>query len=298
MKCCCGKLCNGVRGLKMHQRSCRLIKSLTDETLKELEETENINTGQDLASVDFDSMPTMKPSSKLRKSDDQWKTTNAYFVASLPISEIDHKNISMQVAAMNSTIYNYFHDNFGTLEDTITLGLFPKYNDMSKKELKSNLHQLKTSRANPLEIKYVAKLLRSKLKATPVTVSPIGNDIQVQKNFWGYIKANFQQSTSPTPAFNAFTCTQFFHNFFRCRNLLKSFSIPNWIPHLAQPSITYDLSPSSYQQITQVTRKMKASGSPCPLDKISIIPFKRCPYLRSYLTELFSCHLVIRGHST
>ena len=33
---------------------------------------------------------------------------------------------------------------------------------------------------------------------------------------------------------------------------------------------------------------MIASGSPCPLDKISIIPFKRFPYLRTYLTELFS----------
>ena len=194
VKCCCGKLCNGLRGLKMHQRSCRVIKSLTDETFEELEETENIDTGQELASVDFDSMPTIKPGIKLPKSDDQWKTTNAYFAASLPISEIDHSNISVQIAAMNSTIYNYFHDNFGTLEDTITLGLFAKYNDMSKKELKSNLHQLKTSRANPLEIKYVAKLLRSKLKATPVTVSPIDNDIQIQKNFWGFIKANFQQS--------------------------------------------------------------------------------------------------------
>jgi hypothetical protein len=31
---------------------------------------------------------------------------------------------------------------------------------------------------------------------------------------------------------------------------------------------------------------MKLSGSPCPLDQISIIFFKRCPYLRSYLTEI------------
>ena len=122
---------------------------------------------------------------------------------------------------------------------------------------------------------------------TPVTVSPIDNDIQIQKNFWGYIKANFKQSTSPTPTFDSFTCTQFFCNLFRCRNLLKSVSIPNWIPRLDQPSIPYDLSPPSYQQITKVTRRMKASGSPCPLDKISVIPFMRCPYLRSYLTELF-----------
>ena len=33
---------------------------------------------------------------------------------------------------------------------------------------------------------------------------------------------------------------------------------------------------------------MKASASPCPLDQVSIISFKRCPYLRSYLTQLIS----------
>ena len=33
---------------------------------------------------------------------------------------------------------------------------------------------------------------------------------------------------------------------------------------------------------------MKASGSPYPLDKISIIPFKCCPSLRSYITAVFN----------
>ena len=33
---------------------------------------------------------------------------------------------------------------------------------------------------------------------------------------------------------------------------------------------------------------MKASASPCPLDRVSIISCKRCPYLRSYLTQLIS----------
>ena len=46
------------------------------------------------------------------------------------------------------------------------------------------------------------------------------------------------------------------------------------------------LTPPTYQQITNVVRKMKSSGSPCPLDQLSIICFKRCPYLRTYLTEL------------
>jgi hypothetical protein len=46
------------------------------------------------------------------------------------------------------------------------------------------------------------------------------------------------------------------------------------------------LDPPTYQEITNVTRQMKLSGSPCPLDQISIICFKRRPYLRSYLTEI------------
>ena len=31
---------------------------------------------------------------------------------------------------------------------------------------------------------------------------------------------------------------------------------------------------------------MKPSGSPCPLDHISVICLKRCPYLRTYFTEI------------
>ena len=54
VKCCSRKICNGFRGLKMQQLSCRVIKGLTDKTLEVSEETENIDTGQNLYSVDFD----------------------------------------------------------------------------------------------------------------------------------------------------------------------------------------------------------------------------------------------------
>ena len=43
VKCCCGKLCNGLRGLKMHQRSCRVIKGLEQETF----EHQDINQSYD-----------------------------------------------------------------------------------------------------------------------------------------------------------------------------------------------------------------------------------------------------------
>ena len=69
-------------------------------------------------------------------------------------------------------------------------------------------------------------------------------------------------------------------------HLGKLFHIPSWIPRLSDPQVEFDLDPPSYQQVTAAIRKMKASGSPCPLDQTSIICFKRCPYLRTYLTEL------------
>ena len=39
---------------------------------------------------------------------------------------------------------------------------------------------------------------------------------------------------------------------------------------------------------------MKSSGSPCPLDQISIIYFKRCLYLRSFMLEI--CTEVLRSN--
>ena len=92
----------------MHHSSCRVINGLTDETFDMLEETENIDTDQNSDSVDFDSMPTIKQGIKFPRSDDQWKTTNVYFAAALPISEIDHRNRILKPwpNALNFSLYN------------------------------------------------------------------------------------------------------------------------------------------------------------------------------------------------
>ena len=37
VECSCGKKCKGMRGLKMHQRSCRVLQGLTDNLLHDLE---------------------------------------------------------------------------------------------------------------------------------------------------------------------------------------------------------------------------------------------------------------------
>ena len=33
VKCCCGKTCKGVKGLKMHQRRCRTLEGLSEDSL-------------------------------------------------------------------------------------------------------------------------------------------------------------------------------------------------------------------------------------------------------------------------
>ena len=38
LKCCCGKICKGSRGLKMHQLSCRTLHGLHEEFYADLEE--------------------------------------------------------------------------------------------------------------------------------------------------------------------------------------------------------------------------------------------------------------------
>ena len=62
--------------------------------------------------------------------------------------------------------------------------------------------------------------------------------------------------------------------------------MPSWIPSFAAPVHPFTLQPPPYQKITSVIQRIKASSSPSLLDRISIICFKRCPYLRSVLMEL------------
>ena len=81
-------------------------------------------------------------------------------------------------------------------------------------------------------------------------------------------------------------CLNYFIKTLSSINPTKVFNLPGWIPSLSDPEIPFNLEPPTYEQITNVIRKIKASGSPCPLDQISIICFKRCPALRTFLTEI------------
>ena len=95
-----------------------------------------------------------------------------------------------------------------------------------------------------------------------------------------------QSTQSLHPTFPVTRCTEYFCKAFSALNSNKIFAIPSWIPKFSEPAYPFDLKPPSYQTITSIIRRMQASTSPCLLDKIYIICFKRCPYLRSFLTEI------------
>ena len=57
---------------------------------------------------------------------------------------------------------------------------------------------------------------------------------------------------------------------------------------LNEPSYNFNLDPLSYRELTKVIVKVKSGASPCPLDQISVIPFKKCPYLRTFLWRIIS----------
>ena len=274
----------------MHQRSCRVIKDLEEETFESHDSPDNYDdTGQPDYEIDLTSIPSIKPGIRLPHSDQDWKIANDYFVAAMPISEVNNKPINIVLSQMNSIIYEYFFNTFGPMENSHSSHFVDKYKDYSKSLLKSTLKVLKSSNGDLNEIKYVAKCLRVKLHKDAISYnSTVDHDKRIQKNFWGYVKQHFKQSTSLSPTFDSTSCTQFFRTFFRSINPSKSFQMPSWIPALDEPSVPYDISPPSYHQVTKTIRRMKASGSPCPLDKISIIAFKRCPFLRSYITAVFN----------
>ena len=143
------------------------------------------------------------------------------------------------------------------------------------------------------EIKYVSREIRNKIRkdkdpssANNDNKKTFNHDTFIGKNFWGYVKNIMIKVDSKFPSFNMNDCFSYFTKVLTSANPNKMFNIPTWIPRLAEPRSPFNLCPPTYEQVTTVIRKMKASGSPCPLDQISVICFKRCPFLRTFLTEI------------
>ena len=108
--------------------------------------------------------------------------------------------------------------------------------------------------------------------------------------FW-FLRTFVVMSSAYTETFIADPCFHIGSLHSVLRNILsytfpnKQFIIPSRIPWFQAPTHRFKLPPLSYQKITAIIWRMTSSTSPSTLDQISIICFKRCPYLRSLLTK-------------
>ena len=228
------------------------------------------------------------------KSAADWEIANTFFHANLlPCHDtFATQNLDEIVETFNNTIYDYFAETFGMVKKgaAIDENLKHQFIKLSKNELKRELKKLKKDKSidNSQEIRYVARLLRDKISPNTAreVISTIDHDLEITKSFWGYCKRFLESTTKTVPTFTRDVCTDFFLKTFRCINKARKYIIPTWIPSLCKPTTKFDQSPPTYKEITKVIQRMKTSGSPCPLDQISIICFKRCPYLRTYLLEI------------
>ena len=295
--CMCGKKCKGVRGLKRHQRSCLTIKSFSADIINDLQANYNsdsnnghfeVNESQ-LDELNEDS-PQLKSGVKLPNSQEDWKLANDFFHAHLPIENITNENMNEIVNNFNNTVYSYFKENYGLKSDIADLDkeLKEKYKSHSKTQLKSALKRLKTDKCNQPETRFVSKLLRAKLsvKNHQKEVESTDHDREITKHFWSYCKKFIGRKLRVLPSFNKEVCQKYFRKAFRCVIKNRHFQIPDWIPKFGAPKVSFNTTPPSYKDICKIIKRMKASGSPCPLDQISVIPPKRCPFLRSYVTKI------------
>ena len=158
VKCCCGRKSKGNRGLKMHQRSCRVVLGLNDQLRADLNDAvltdqESGNVGDPLMASGVPSpqpedhcFPDIKKGINLPKSEEQWLTANEYFKSVLSLNPpITVQNLSSRVKLLNDTVYDYFSANFGQAAQAPDESLIRKYGGKSKNDLKKSLKVSKQS---------------------------------------------------------------------------------------------------------------------------------------------------------
>ena len=294
MYCECGKKCKGLRGLKTHQRTCRFVMGLNEELIQPEQDNElETNDIEDL--ILTSSNPDLKPGVKLPQTEPEFAFTEDFLRSHLNIEDIQSdSDLDALITNMNDTAYGFLAKNYGPVErgHNIDIELEDTYKNFSKQQLKKELSRLKKFESdNVNKVKFVARLLRKKLAGnlnSTSKVTTIDHNAEITKNFWKYVKnyVEGEKSDNQNASFGKKKCVDYFKSAFKSLSPRRLFVIPSWIPRFKEPEHSFDTSIPTYAEITRIIRKIKSKGSPCPLDQILIILFKRSPYVRSYITSI------------
>ena len=152
IKCCCGKLCKGMKGLRIHQRSCRIVNNLGEEgsTIDE-SYCETKECPENHLSDHFE----LNPGIRVPRSDNEWLLANTFFQSAFVNVVVNESTVTDVVKLMSTTIYNYFKEACGTV-GSCDKDLENKYKYFLVKDLKKQLKYLKSSNAPISEIKFVS----------------------------------------------------------------------------------------------------------------------------------------------
>ena len=111
-----------MKGLKMHQRKCRVIFGFEDEDLVEFHDEDIALNGVTSQNSSADDMPIdhliREVGILLSKSDKDWSIANNYFRTLFTGTVMDSNNIHAITEQLSSSIYDYFKINYGPLKES------------------------------------------------------------------------------------------------------------------------------------------------------------------------------------
>ena len=180
IKCSCGRLCKGRRGLSAHHRSCAIHESLSkinDSDSDHCHHTDEVNhfdsaDGSSYADpiIEFNidmsennehMHAQYKPGIKLPKTCSDWAMANAYFQSIFDISSIPTNSGHFVEEAQNK-IYDYFRSTYGSVETTmprmiISQSITPNQSNLLNPFSRHSNHPKLNSKISDLLVKWYAQ---------------------------------------------------------------------------------------------------------------------------------------------
>jgi hypothetical protein len=245
-----------------------------------------------------------KPRVKLPPTQEEWEDANSYFSRVLVPQVLCETSPDSKNSRLSDGIYDFLANKYGTRQHSkrrrrqekhaLALNKARKL----KNEARRELHRARVnSTLSAEEIRSLARkfyqLVRSHSccrKAYQQVPGGLGRLYrnECHQTFWSFAKQLLDESsqTSIEPQFSEEEGIQYFTETYSAKP--KSFASPDWIPSPPSPTAEFNCEEITMMEISAAVRKSKTKSTPCPLDAIPYIVFKKCPALMTALHNLFN----------